>query len=95
MRSLKECYEIAKQHHYYWVGGNTAEFMCLALRDALSKGKLTTEEALITTTDVESLVHSIGPAFSTLMGALRRVYANISDTDVKNFWDKYIDNLEN
>ena len=95
MRSLKECYEIAKQHHYYWVGGNTTEFMCFAVRDALGEGKLTTEEALIITADVESLVHSIDPAFSSLMGALRRVYANISDTDVKNYWDKYIDNLEN
>jgi len=92
MRSLKECYEIAKQHHKYWSGkGEHTHYMCHAATDALICGELTQEEHFALTEDAMSLVESLDKSEISLKGAL----GNTSHEEVKAFWDNYINNMKN
>lgn len=92
MRSLKECYEIAKRHHSYWTGNPyDSKFMCLAASKACDFNDLTLEEYSSVTKDAMSLVKSLDDGEYSLRGAL----GNPSDEEVKAYWDKYIDNMEN
>ena len=92
MRSLKECYEIAKQHHVYWAGEEGhSRYMCHAADAALGCGELTQEEHFALTEDAMSLVMSLDKREISLRAAL----GEISDEEVKAYWDKYIDGMEN
>lgn len=93
MRSLKECYEIAKRFHYYWVGGNNTQYMCIAAKMAQLHGKLTEEESDAVQEDAMSLVHALDSNAGSLAFALRG--GNTVHENVKVFWEMYIDNLEN
>lgn len=95
MRSLKECYEIAKKHHTYWTGDfRHREFMCLAATAACNCGELTLLEHTALTEDAMTLVKSFKKSNFSLMAALSSVHGkDFTDTDVKDFWDNYIDNL--
>lgn len=93
MRSLKECYEIAKEFHYYWAGGNNTQYMCLAAWVAQQYGMLTVEEYDAVREDAMSLVCALDHSASSLAFAL--CGENVVHEKVKAFWDKYIDNLEN
>lgn len=93
MRSLKECYEITKKFHFYWVGGNHSEYMCHAAKDAHHYGLLTEAESKAVQENAQSLVQSINSRASSLAYAL---YGDdVSQEEVKAYWDNYIDNLEN
>lgn len=93
MRSLKECYEVAKRFHHYWVGGNHSQFMCHAAIDAHQHGMLTEAESVAVREDAHFLVQSINSNTNSLAYALYGI--NVSHEGVKAFWDKYIDSLEN
>lgn len=91
MRSLKECYEIAKKHHDYWTDGHGhTEFMCLAATNARECGELTLEEHYTLTDDAMALVKSFGKFNFSLKAAL----GEPADAEVKDYWDKYIDKLK-
>lgn len=92
MRSLKECYEIAKKYHIYWAGkpGYT-RFMCLAAAKACECGDLSQEEYSSVTKDAMSLVESLDKRDYSLKGAL----GNPPSGEVKAYWDRYINNMEN
>lgn len=92
MRSLKECYEIAKKYHVYWAEYRIgSSFMCIAADDAFADAALTEPELHAVKKDAMSLVYSLDPSAMFLIQAL----GNVSYREVKAFWDKYIDNLEN
>lgn len=93
MRSLKECYEIAKRFHYYWVGGNNTQYMCIAAMEAQQRGRLTEEERDAVQEDAMSLVHAINLSANSLAFALCGQF--VVHEKVKAFWEMYIDNLEN
>lgn len=92
MRSLKECYEITKKYHAYWTGNPKDErFMCLAACEACRYRDLTYEEFVMLRNDIKSLLCAINPFAISLITALD----DPTDVEVKAYWDKYIDNLEN
>jgi|SRR5690554_1178885 len=92
MRSLKECYEIVKKYHSYWARGyGHYRFMCLAVSEACFRGNLSYEELCMLKKDIWTLVHAIDPLAPSLLVAL----GNPPDEEVKAYWDKHIDNLEN
>lgn len=91
MRSLKECYEIAKRHHDYWTDGcGYSEFMCFAAASARDSGELTQEECSAVVDDAMALVKSFGKHNFSLKAALDEP----TDAEVKDYWDKYIDKLK-
>lgn len=92
MRSLKECYEIAKKYHVYWSGDwNHCKYMCWAAENAYRRCRLTSEEFIRLKRDATSLVEAHDPSAMFLIQAL----GDVSDEEVKAYWDDYIDNLEN
>lgn len=97
MRSLKECYEIAKKYHVYWAGNSGYyRYMCLAADLAYSRNELTHEEYTAIVDDAMSLVMSHSPDYSSLIEALGSAYGKeFTNEEVKVFWDKYLDNMEN
>ena len=92
MRTLKECYEIAKKYHTYWteLSGHT-EFMCLAASKAFDYCELTLWEYKAVSKDAMSLVKSLNKKAFSLKAAM----GDPTDIEVKAYWDKYIDNMEN
>lgn len=97
MKSLKECYEIAKKYHTYWTGiPGDRRHMCIAAEDAFNDGALTHSELLAVKGDAMTLVNVHDPSLATLKSALSCAYdIEFTDDEVKAFWDEYIDNLEN
>lgn len=92
MRSLKECYEIAKKHHVYWAGeSGHSKYMCLAANQAYYLEELTFEEFNMLRGDAMTLVVAHDPSAMFLIQAL----GYVSDEEVKAYWDKYIDSMEN
>lgn len=92
MRSLKECYEIAKKHHVFWAGEDGhSHYMCYAADAALGCDELTEEEHFALTEDAMSLVRSLDKREISLRAAL----GEISDEEVKAYWDRYINSMEN
>lgn len=92
MRSLKECYEIAKKYHEYWTHKKRdARFMCIAAQVAHYCGELTREEYRAVESDAMSLVKSRNKSTDSLRVAL----GNPTHKEVKAYWDGYIDNMEN
>ena len=97
MRSLRECYEIAKKYHSYWPGKyRNTKYMCLAADIAYDRKELTSAEYTALTDDAMSLVESFNTDYSSLKEALSCVYRNdFTDQEVKAYWDNYIDSMEN
>jgi len=92
MRSLKECYEIAKKYHTYWTGDpDDPRFMCLAAETAFNDAALTKSEVRAVIKDTMSLIDALDPSAMFLLQAL----GDVSDEEVKAYWDRYIDNMEN
>lgn len=96
-RSLKECYEIAKQYHMYWNNNSSEYYMCVAAIIAAQDGALSKAEAVLIEEDAMSLIRALDPSSYTLRHALRDVreetFAN--HDRVKAYWDNYIDKMEN
>lgn len=92
MRSLKECYEVVKKYHTYWSGDyHHSSFMCLAADAAFRDRALTGAEYLAVRRDAMALVRS----FDNSESSLKRALGHVLDAEVKDYWDKYIDSLEN
>lgn len=97
MRSLKECYEIAKQYHMYWNNNSSEYYMCIAAVLAAKDGALSDAEAALIEQDAMSLVKALDQFAISIRYALRDVHKEtLADHDrVKAYWDMYIDNMEN
>ena len=97
MRSLKECYGIAKKYHAYWTGdSNDTRFMCYAMERAYNEDQITLAESIKTSDDIMSIVEAHDTCSSTLIEALGCAYGkDFTDKEVKAYWDKYIDTMEN
>lgn len=92
MRSLKECYEIAKKYHAYWTGdSDNTRYMCIAAEYAFNDKALTKTELSAIKKDAMSLVDAHDPSAMFLIRAL----GDIPHEEVKAYWNKYIDNMEN
>lgn len=92
MRSLKECYEIVKKYHSYWTEHwNHSRYMCFAAENAFEDGALTETELRAVRKDAMSLVDANDPSSVFLIQAL----GHVPDEEVKAYWDKYIDKMEN
>lgn len=96
MRSLKECYEIAKQYHMYWNHNKREYYMCVAALSAAIDGALSKAEVALIKRDAMSLVNVLDQYSASLRYALRDVRKeSFADHDrVKAYWDNYLNSLE-
>ena len=79
MRSLKECYEIAKHYHMYWNPYMSEYYMCVAAHDAAEDGALTISEVDLIEQDAMSLVNALDQYSASLRYALRDVRKELRD----------------